>query len=162
MLSIKTLLQLDCAIAGPATYITTHPSVLFVRPSSTSPTVAATQIPPSTLDAQAASVVEVDLASFLFPRIIRATASLEAALLSSPRPPSSPSRTPGEAELLWRTRQAVKLKLESFLGTIVRVFSQSAIRLEWRSKDSVAKGGLGKARQMTEDMLRLIHGKRPL
>lgn len=97
----------------------------------------------------------LDLATFFLPRILRACASLEASLLSS-REPSAAEED--EGALLYRSRESLRLQLESFMVTIVEVLSKSAVSMDWQSKDVAAEGGVGKSRELVSEMLSLMQG----
>ncbi|KAK4700847.1 hypothetical protein P7C70_g5402, partial [Phenoliferia sp. Uapishka_3] len=150
---------LSSSIPGPLQYLRAKPNALLFRPDSAE---TAQQLPatlaPVAVGVQSATLGNDDLATFLLPRILRATSSLEAALLSTQEP--SEDQTDVFAEL-WRNRQALKLKLEELLFTIVRVLAESAVRIEWHSRDSVVPGGLGKAREMMSEMVKLLRALLP-
>lgn len=97
----------------------------------------------------------MDLATFFLPRILRACASLETSLLSS-RPPSAAEVD--EAALLYRSRESLRLQLESFLVTIVEVLERSAVSMDWQCKGVAVEGGVGKARELVSEMLSLGQG----
>ena len=157
----ESISNLTSSINGPLQYLRAKPTALFVRPSASS-FDAVQSLPPVHLtlanggNLDGIPLGEDDLASFLFPRILRATASLEAALICTPYPIDGAT---DEASQLWRDRLELRLKLEDLLATVVGVLAESAVRVEWKGKDSPAEGGIGKAREMTSDMLKLLRGE---
>lgn len=141
-------------------YIKEKPGALLIRPNSASVNLdtsitesqqLSSTILPTTLDD--ITLGEEDLATYLFPRILRATSSLEAALLSSDKPDEERNDT--EA-LTWRARDALKNQLEELLVKIVVVLAESALGVEWMEKNSIVQGGVGKAREMTTAMIKLL------
>lgn len=98
---------------------------------------------------------EEDLATFLFPRILRAASSLEGALLSSEMPLSDSTTA---AAQLWKSRREARNELEELLVTVVVSLSESAIRVEWRGAKPPVQGGVGKAREMMDEMIKLLRG----
>lgn len=102
-----------------------------------------------------------DLGSFLLPRLLRAAASLEAALLQSATPQREVANSIADAATgqVWRDRRKLRDSLETMLVKSVTVLVESAVRLEWSRKGQVVGGGIGRAREMVEEMLRLVTGK---
>lgn len=98
---------------------------------------------------------EEDLATFLFPRILRAASSLEGALLSTEMPLSD---SKSAAAQLWNSRREARNELEELLVTVVVSLSESAIRVEWRGAKPPVQGGIGKAREMMDEMIKLLRG----
>lgn len=99
---------------------------------------------------------ELDLATYLFPRILSATSSLEVALLSTAHRPLEGEHDAG-AEL-YRKREALRCQLEEMMGVIVKVLLESAVGVEWKAKDQVVEGGIGKGRQLVQEMITLLKG----
>lgn len=155
---------LSSSIGGPLQYLQAKPRVLLFRTSSAADDTASAlkKIPPAlptgtALDSAALGAGEDDLATFLLPRILRAAASLQAAHLASPAP-----RTDGLQNVhtrLWSERVALLTQLEELLATTVGVLAESGVRLEWQEGDGEVQGGLGKAREMTNEMIKLIRGE---
>ncbi|ORY85368.1 hypothetical protein BCR35DRAFT_53978 [Leucosporidium creatinivorum] len=157
---------LSSSINGPLQYLQAKPRVLLFRTNSAGDDTANAlkQIPPTlptgtALDPAALGTGEDDLATFLLPRILRSAASLQAALLASPVP-----RTDGLQNAntrLWRERSALLAQLEELLATMVGVLAESGVRLEWQGGDGEVQGGLGKAREITNEMVKLVRGLLP-
>ena len=141
---------LSASILGPLQYLRSKPNALLFRPTPELKQVTST-LPAGGAGVHGAAFGTEDLATFLLPRILRAASCLEAALLSSTEP--TDDREDVQAQL-WRDRQALKLKLEDLLFTIVRVLAESAVRVEWQSRQSAVPGGLGKAREMMTEMVK--------
>lgn len=146
--STETLTILLSTIDGPLQYLIAKPSaLLFISTPNTLP-------PPLLVPlAQAQGVTPtIDLSTFLLPRILRATASLQTALLL----PSTASSTS-----LKDNRKKLLLKLEELLITIIRVLADGAVRVDWKSarESGGLQGGLGKAREMCKDLFEIVEGQ---
>ncbi|KAI5476130.1 phosphatidylinositol 3-/4-kinase [Pseudohyphozyma bogoriensis] len=158
----ETISILSTSIAGPLQYIKSKPQFLLFIPPPTSEPLAG--IPSSTLakgaNADASSSASEDLPTFLLPRILRSVASLEAALISSDRPPDSAKDPTAE---LWRARLDLRSRLDELLVVVVSVLAESGVRLEWQSKaqKGIVQGGIGKAREMVNEMLKLLRALLP-
>jgi hypothetical protein len=148
------LSTLAASLDGPTRYLLQHPSALFLHPEPE----GTVNLPLLTNGASLGAISEGqdDLSTFLFPRILRATASLEAALLSTPKP--RPDATDVSSKL-WRERQELKEKLEMLLETVVGALARFAVRVDWKGKDLPIQGGTGKAREMMDDMVKILRGK---
>lgn len=141
-------------------YLLEKPSALLMRSTTVlsensnaihpfSATIGSTELEGVTLG-------EEDLATYLLPRILRATSSLEAALLSSEVPNDDNN---DDSALLFIERQKLRDQLEDLLTRIIEVLTESAIGVEWKGKYSPIEGGIGKGREMTGSMIRVLEGK---
>lgn len=154
---------LSSSIGGPLQYLQAKPRVLLFRArAAADDTSAALQRGPAALPAGTAvngaalAAGEDDLATFLVPRILRAASSLQAALLTSAAPRTDVLQT--ATTRLWRERAALLAQLENMLATMVGILAESGVRLDWQGPDGTPQGGLGKAREMVTEMIKLLRG----
>lgn len=149
---------LSGCISGPLLYITTRPQVLLFRSTVAEQGLAATTEHGVQQGSTAANSTADDLATVFLPLILRNASSLEAALLSTPAP--SDTQVLQNAQSRMRTeRKRLLNQLEELLVTVIRALAGSAIRVEWHGRDSTVQGGLGKAREMVNELTRLLKGK---
>lgn len=151
---------LSSSIRGSMQYLLEKPSALLMRSTSIlSENSKAIHPFSSTIvpaDLEGVTLGEEDLATYLLPRILRATSSLEAALLSSEIPNGDNN---DDSALLFRARQKLRDQLEDLLAKIIGVLTESAIGVEWKGKYSPVEGGIGKGREMTSSMIKVLEGK---
>lgn len=153
---------LSSSIGGPLQYLQAKPRVLLFRAEAGSTDAAALKklppaLPPGTaLGTAALGANEDDLATFLLPRTLRAASSLQAALLSSPTPRADGLHSVDTR--LWRDRAALLADLEGLLAKMIGVLAESGVRLDWQGGDSAIASGMGKAREMVSEMIKLVRG----
>ena len=151
------------ALPGSTTYLVNHPRALLLKLNSDANTSlgSATQIPiPPT---QARPNKEDDLITFIIPHFLKASASLQAALLSIP-PPSPPTSVEFEpivddATQLWQNRKALTTSLEGLIAKSVVALAENGVRLEWEAAGQSVKGGVGKAREVVHKLVNMIQGR---
>jgi hypothetical protein len=99
---------------------------------------------------------EEDLATFLVWRSLSVSTALQANLLALTEGVLS------EAEKKIRAQRQVALnELEGLVKGVVGVLCESAVRIEWRSglaKDVLKDGGIGKAKDLVEELLKTVQG----
>lgn len=137
---------LSDSIPGQLQYLRSKPYALLFRPP---PEADPRQLGPGAAGARGPD----DLATFLLPRILRAAASLDAALLQATEPDGEDRSAQAQ---LHRDRRTLARRLEDLLATVVRVLAESAVRVEWAPRPSAVPGGLGKAREMMAEMVKLL------
>ncbi|KAM0756274.1 hypothetical protein T439DRAFT_320977 [Meredithblackwellia eburnea MCA 4105] len=148
---------LSSSIDGPQQYIKANPACLLFKPKyPSSPSKSGLPAALSTLPIPpgSAGFPDEDLATYLLPRILRTIASLEAALLSTEKPRDDAT---DQQSVLWRDRRDLRNKLQDLQVSIVRALAESAVRIEWRGrKDASVSGGLGKAREMMNELIKVV------
>ncbi|PRQ72806.1 hypothetical protein AAT19DRAFT_16730 [Rhodotorula toruloides] len=98
---------------------------------------------------------EEDLATFLVCRSLSVSSRLQAALFD----PAVEASIDETVRKVAEERAAALRELESLVQGIVEVLCESAVRVEWRAgvaKDDVKSGGVGKAKEIVEELIRLI------
>lgn len=163
--SLEMVTFVGGSINGPLHYLQTKPRVLLFRPTSTgvmpnngqdSGTLS-TQLNNNPAAAVGATASE-DLATFLLPRILRSASSLEATLLSMPAH-REPDLLQNATSKLWRERRRLLTQLEQLLAVVIRSLAASAVRVDWADRDSVTRGGIGKAREIIQQIMGLLKGQ---
>ncbi|GAA6058026.1 hypothetical protein JCM3770_003979 [Rhodotorula araucariae] len=103
---------------------------------------------------------EEDLATFLVWRSLSVCSRLQAALLSS-----APSSVIVETyERVTGERKVALTELEALVEGVVEVLSENAVRVEWRggfNKDVLKDGGVGKAKELFNEMVKLVRALLP-
>ncbi|GEM06491.1 phosphatidylinositol 3-/4-kinase [Rhodotorula toruloides] len=98
---------------------------------------------------------EEDLATFLVCRSLSVSSRLQAALSD----PASEASVDETVRQVAEERATALRELESLVQGIVEVLCESAVRVEWRAgvaKDEVKGGGVGKAKEIVEELIRLV------
>lgn len=147
------------AMRGPLQYCTSHPNaLLFVSSSEGAPiqiggdeVMATTSA--VTMEGGSPAGEDVDLATYLFPRMLRAAASLDAALLTVERPGENDQSEPAK---LYHSRENARNRLEEFLIAIIQLLSQNAVGAEWTNYEGPVQGGVGKARAIVNDLIEML------
>jgi hypothetical protein len=155
----STLRSLMAAVGGPVQHCQTNPSALLFRPTSSS-TIASGDIGVVVEQGQGGSTStedDVDLATYLFPRLIRAIASLETASLLSDRPSSD--ALDNEEGNTYQLSEKVKDQLETFMVTIVQSLAEGGASLEWSSRESAIQGGVGRARAIVQELVEMLQSR---
>jgi hypothetical protein len=160
--SSEMITLLAGSINGPLHYLQTKPRVLLfkptlaasngINPAMLQPTISKNGAHPSD------ESFHDDLATFLLPRILRSASSLEATLLSTPAPASDQVLQDASTRL-WHERKRLLTQLEHLLAVVIRLLATSAIRVNWSDRDSVMRGGIGKAREMVNQIMNLLKGQ---
>lgn len=166
----STITALLAAVVGPVQHCLVNPSSLLFRPSSTlfdsmdarlpllNGAATSSSFHPAPDDAAAEE--DVDLAGYLFPRLIRAMTSLEAALLSTDRAEDMMAVSDeDDALVLHRLREQARDQLEKFMVTIVQSLSEGGAGLEWDNSEGPVQGGVGRARKLVHQMIDMLRSR---
>lgn len=154
---------LQKALPGSTTYLVNHPRALLLKlssdPNATSVIPFQTQHPIQSTQAHPSP--DQDLLTFLLPWLLKASASLEAALLVNPPPPSGANGAADDATQLGRNRHALRTSIESLVVKPVLTLAENGVRLEWSAGASgqITAGGVGKARQLVDALFGLVRSE---
>ncbi len=154
---------LQKALPGSTTYLATHPRALLLKlsPEANAKIASATQL--AIQSTQLHPTSQQDLITFILPWLVKASASLEAALLISPLPPvaNGADDITDDATQLTRDRSALRTSIESLVVKSVITLADNGVRLDWNEHGQGVKGGVGKVRQVVDKLINLVNGKHP-
>ncbi|GAA6005621.1 hypothetical protein JCM10207_005273 [Rhodosporidiobolus poonsookiae] len=104
---------------------------------------------------------EEDLATFLTWRCLAVSTALQAALLSEAGTDGAPADAVKKVQA---QRQVALNELQGLMEGVLAVLCESAVRVEWKTglgKEVLKDGGVGKAREMVEELLKAVQAVSP-